>query len=72
MFKKVLCKNLAFMLGGAAIYESAKQFLKTKTAHNIAVKTVATGMNVKKEVMATIQDIKDEAKDIVEEAKIKE
>ena len=62
-------EKLFFMACGATVFEGLKTFLKTKTAHDLAVKVVAERMKLKNEAMATIQDIKDEAQDIVEDAK---
>ena len=55
---------------GAAVGIAAVSFLKTKKAHDLAVKGVASGMMLKDKVMENVANIKEEADDICAEAKL--
>lgn len=59
---------LTFAAGAVAALAAGK-FLKSKTAHNLAVRGVAGGMRVKDAALKTAENIREEALDIYEEAK---
>ncbi len=57
------------LLAGAVTGAAVTKFLKSKKAHDIAVKSVAQGIILKDSVMENISNIKEEADDICNEAK---
>ena len=70
---KDLLKNktvLSFVGGIAATIAGAK-FLKSDKARTMAVNSLASGMKLKDDAMATYETIKEDAKDICYEAKAK-
>lgn len=67
---KYLCKkNVGLFVGGMVASVIGKKILETKTVHNAAVKAVASGIKVKNCASEKIENIKEDAKDIVEESK---
>ena len=46
-------------------------FLKSDTAHDLAVKGLAGGMKFKSDTTCKYETIKEDAKDLLEEAKVK-
>jgi hypothetical protein len=56
-----VCGAFAVIVGGA--------FVKSKTAHKLAVKGVAGGMRLKDDALRTFETIREEAQDVYEEAK---
>ena len=52
-------------------YSSGSKFVKSDCARNATVKSVATGMQIKDEALATYDTIVEDAKDIYAEAKSK-
>jgi hypothetical protein len=67
---KKLCNAnvLIFACGGVASLIGAC-FLKSKTAHKLAVRGVANGMRLKNDALRKAEAIREEAQDIYEEAK---
>ena len=65
-----LLKNekFLFFLGGVAAAIIGKKAVKSKCAHNLAVKGLAAGMKFQKDALEKFQDIKDEATDLCLEA----
>jgi succinate dehydrogenase/fumarate reductase flavoprotein subunit len=61
-----LLKNekFLFFVGGVAATVLGKTFLKSKTAHKLAVQGVAAGMKIQKDALEKIQNIKEEASDL--------
>jgi len=61
-----LLKNekFLFFVGGVAATLIGKTFLKSKTAHDLAVKGVAVGMKVQKDALEKFQNIKEDATDL--------
>lgn len=64
-------KLLWSFVGGVAATVVGNKFVKSDCARNIAVKSVATGMQVKDNALATYDTIVEDAKDIYAEAKNK-
>jgi len=58
-------------VGGSAAAIAACSFVKSKAAHNLAVRGVAGGMRIKDNALKTVEGIREEALDIYEEAKRK-
>lgn len=55
---------------GAVVGVAAVKFLKSKSAHNLAVKGLAKGIVMKDNILEEVNSIKEEAEDICEEAKV--
>jgi len=51
-------------MGGMVATVVGKKFLKSKTAHKIAVQGVAAGMKLQKDAFEKFQNIKEEATDL--------
>lgn len=67
---KFLCKkNVSYFLGGVAASIIGKMILETKTVHDMTVKAVATGIKAKNAASEKIENIKEDAQDLVEESK---
>lgn len=62
-------KHTLIFLGGMIGSKLIGSFLKTKTAHNAAVKVVASGIKAKNHASEKIENIKEDAQDLVEESK---
>ena len=54
---------------GAATALLGAAFLKSKTAHKLAVHSVAGGMRIKDNALRKVETIREEAQDIYEEAR---
>ena len=61
-------KTMWTFIGGAA---TGSKFLKSDTAHDLAVKGLAGGMKFKSDTTCKYETIKEDAKDLLEEAKVK-
>ena len=64
-------KTLWTFIGGAAAYVAGSKFLKSDAAHDLAVKSLAGGMKLKEDTTCKYETIKEDAKDLLEEAKVK-
>jgi hypothetical protein len=64
-------KTLWTFVGGAAAAVAGGKFLKSDTAHDLAVKGLAGGMKLKADTTCKYETIKEDAKDLLEEAKVK-
>jgi hypothetical protein len=62
-------KSVLTFIGGAVTAVAGAKFVKSKTAHNIAVHGVANGLRIKDDALRTIENIREEAQDVYEEAK---
>ena len=58
-------KTMWTFIGGAATALAGSKFLKSNTAHDLAVKGLAGGMKLKSDTT-----YKEDAKDLLEEAKV--
>ena len=58
-------KTMWTFIGGAG-----SKFLKSNTAHDLAVKGLAGGMKLKSDTTYKYETIKEDAKDLLEEAKV--
>ena len=69
MFEKCLksAKFLCFV-GGAAAAVIGGEILKSKTARDICVKSLAKGMKIKHDAQAAMQNLKEDAQDIYYDA----
>lgn len=56
--------------GGAATALAGSKFLKSNKAHDLAVKGLAGGMKLKSDTTYKYETIKEDAKDLLEEAKV--
>lgn len=64
-------KTTLSFLGGAACMLAGSKFVKSDKARELAVNSLASGMKLKDDAMATYETIKEDAKDICYEAKNK-
>ena len=64
-------KTLLSFVGGVVATVAGTRFVKSDCARKMAVKSIASGMQVKDNAMATYDTIVEDAKDIYEEAKNK-
>lgn len=64
-------KTMWTFIGGAATALAGSKFLKSDTAHDLAVKGLAGGMKFKSDTTCKYETIKEDAKDLLEEAKVK-
>ena len=62
--EKVLC-----FLGGMAATVIGAKILKSKATKNACVKVVASGMKLQQDAQVALEEIREEAEDIVYEAK---
>ncbi len=69
MFNFITKQHKLIFVAGAAVGVAVLGFLKTKTARELAVKSVAGSIMFKDKVLETAANIKEEADDIVCEAK---
>lgn len=67
-FKK---KTTLSFLGGAAVMLAGSKFVKSDKARELAVNSLASGMKLKDDAKASYETIKEDAKDLCEEAKNK-
>lgn len=70
---KDIIKNKAVLsfVGGVIMTVAGSKFAKSKQARKLAVNSLAAGMKLKDDTLATYETIKEDAKDIVYEAKNK-
>lgn len=70
---KSLLKNKVFLsfVAGVVTTVAGSKFVKSDTARKVAVNSLASGMQFKDEAKATYETIKEDAQDIVYEAKAK-
>lgn len=68
---KDLLKNKAVLsfVGGVVATVATTQFVKSDTAKKVAVRSLASGMKLKDDAVATYETIKEDAQDIYNEAK---
>lgn len=64
-------KIIASFAGGVITALVGNRIIKTDKARTIAVNSLATGMKIKDDVVASYETIKEDALDIVNEAKNK-
>ena len=64
-------KTVLSFVGGIAATIVGAKFLKSDKARTMAVNSLASGMKLKDDAMATYETIKEDAKDICYEAKAK-
>ena len=64
-------KIIASFAGGVITALVGNHFIKTDKARTIAVNLLATGMKIKDDVVASYETMKEDALDIVNEAKNK-
>ncbi len=69
MFNEIRKEHKVIFAVGAVIGAAVITFVKTKTARDIAVKSLAKGIIIKDNVVEEIANIRDEADDICNEAK---
>ena len=62
-------KLVLSFIGGIAATVASSQFVKSGAARKVAVKTVATGIKAKDATVAAVTSVKEDAQDIVEEAR---
>lgn len=70
MFENFKKEEALIFAAGAVAAFGVNKFLKSKTARDIAVKTVSGGLQFKDEVEHQIASIKEEAEDVIADAKI--
>lgn len=72
-YMKDLLKNKALLsfVGGVVATVAGTKFVKSDTARKMAVNSLASGMKLKDDTMATYETIKEDAKDVYYEAKNK-
>jgi len=64
-------KTVLSFIGGMAMAIVGSKFAKSEQARKIAVNSLAAGMKLKDDTLATYETIKEDAKDIVYEARNK-
>ncbi|MCD7951256.1 MAG: DUF6110 family protein [Erysipelotrichaceae bacterium] len=64
-------KKVWAFVGGVVTTVATQNFVKSKTARDLAVKGLANGMRIKDEASESFETIKEDAKDIYYEAKVK-
>ncbi len=69
MFRNITNQHKCIFAAGAATAVAVLGFLKTEKARNLAVKSVANTILLKDVVLENVANIKEEAQDIVCEAK---
>lgn len=70
MFSKFKKDEAVIFAAGAAAVIGVNKFLKSKVARELAVKTVSSGLQFKDEVEHQIASIKEEAEDVIADAKV--
>ncbi len=70
MFNGIRKEHKVIFAVGAVVGAAIITFIKTKKAHDIAVKGLAQGMMVKDSLLEEVSNIREEADDICNEAKI--
>ena len=63
-------KTMWTFIGVAASALAGSKFVKRNTAHDLAVKGLAGGMKLKSDTTYKYETIKEDAKDLLEEAKV--
>ncbi len=64
-------KEVKYFIGGAIAACAAKKIAETETVHKLAVNTTAALLGTKDSIEETIENIKEDAEDIHQEAKEK-
>ncbi len=62
-------KNVLTAIAGLIAYEGVRAIVKSKSFRQATVQTLAKGMEVTDKIKANIEDVKEDAQDLYEEAK---
>ena len=66
MLSKIIRNQKAMLfIGGMVSAVIAGKFLKSKAAHDLAVKSMAAGMRLQKDALEKLHNVKEEAADIL-------